>query len=144
MPLKINVGLSRKVGEQHYSSRGGSVHLEAEVEATLVRDPEQLQKRIRYLFRLAEESLTEQLSDAATSSDATQVNGHVERRPATERQLALIGRLAESSEISLEALLTEGFETDACEHLSVSEASRLIDILQAERASKANADNGRF
>ena len=37
MPLKINVGLSRKIGEPNYSSRGGSVHFEAEVEATLVR-----------------------------------------------------------------------------------------------------------
>ena len=118
--------------------------MEAEVEATLVREPEQLQKRIRYLCRLAEESLTEQLADAATGSDATQVNGHVERRPATERQLALIARLAKSSEVSLEALLAEGFDTDACEHLSVSEASHLIDILQAERASETNADNGRF
>ena len=116
MPLKINVGLSRKVGEPNYSSRGGSVHLEAEVEGTLVRGPDELRKRIRYLFRIAEESLTEQLADTTTGSDATQGNGHVERRPATERQLALIERLAKSSEISLEGLLVEGFETDACEH----------------------------
>ena len=57
MPLKINVGLSRKIGEPNYSSRGGSVHFEAEVEGTLVREPEELHKRIRYLFRLAEEAL---------------------------------------------------------------------------------------
>ena len=53
-------------------------------------------------------------------------------------------RLAKSSEVSLDALLAEGYETDACEHLSVSEASRLIDILQAERTLETNADNGRF
>ena len=51
--LKLNVGLSRKVGEPDYGSRGNSVHLELEVESALAGDPEALQEHIRSLFRLA-------------------------------------------------------------------------------------------
>ena len=142
MPLKINVGLSRKLGEPNYSSRGGSVHFEAEVEGTLVREPEELRKRIRYLFRLAEEALAEQLTAATTNVDVALTKGQLERRSVTERQLGLIERLAAQSEISIEALLADVFDTDACEHLSVGEASRLIDIFQAECEPEAPGNNG--
>ncbi len=36
MPMKLNVGLSRKVGEPNYGSRGASVNLELELDAALV------------------------------------------------------------------------------------------------------------
>ena len=39
--LKLNIGLSRKVGEANFGSRGASVNLELEVESGLVRDARQ-------------------------------------------------------------------------------------------------------
>ena len=132
MPLKINVGLSRKIGEPHYSSRGGNVHFEVEVEATLVRDPEELHRRIRYLFSLAEEALQEQLAPAPSQNGASLANGRRESPAATRRQLALILRLAARRGEEVEALLIDVFDIESCEHLSRSEASRLIDILQAK------------
>ena len=131
MPLKINVGLSRKIGEPNYSSRGGNVHFEAEVEATLVRDPEELHQRIRDLFGLAEAALEEQLTPTPLEEATSLANGRLGPPRATPRQLALIQRLAARPDEDLEALLIDVFDTESCEHLSRREASRLIDILQA-------------
>ena len=61
MPMKLNVGLSRKVGEPNYGSRGATVNLELELDSTLVAEPERLQERIRELFGLAKASIEEEL-----------------------------------------------------------------------------------
>ena len=61
MPMKLNVGLSRKVGEPNYGSRGATVNLELELDSTLVAEPERLQERIRELFGLAKASIDEEL-----------------------------------------------------------------------------------
>ena len=62
MPLKLNVGLSRKVGEANYGSRGATVNLEIELESSLVSQPDQLHDRIRQLFRLAKSSVDDELN----------------------------------------------------------------------------------
>lgn len=64
MPLKLNVGLSRKVGEPNYGSRGATVNLELEVDSTLAAEPDRLQDRIRELFGLAKASVDEELRSA--------------------------------------------------------------------------------
>ena len=63
--LKLNVSLNRKVGEANFGSRGASVALETEVESGLLRQPEELQERIRYMFRLAKQSADEELNGQA-------------------------------------------------------------------------------
>ena len=50
MPMTLNVGHSRKVGEPRYSSRGASVNLQIEVEGNLVNEPQRLRESIRKLF----------------------------------------------------------------------------------------------
>jgi hypothetical protein len=39
MPLKLNIGASKKVADQNYGSRGASVNLEIELDASLVTEP---------------------------------------------------------------------------------------------------------
>ena len=46
MPLKLNVGLSRKIGEANYGSRGASVNLEMDLDGNLVGDPTKLRARV--------------------------------------------------------------------------------------------------
>ncbi len=70
MPMKLNVGLSRKVGEANYGSRGASVNLEQEVDATLINEPQRLQERIREMFRLAQEAVDEELQVEPTQPAA--------------------------------------------------------------------------
>lgn len=73
--LKLNVGLSRKIGEANYGSRGASVNLELEVESGLAGDPAALQDRIRSLYRLARAAVDEELGVAAHGTNG-HGNGH--------------------------------------------------------------------
>ena len=59
--IKVSAGLSRKVGEANYSSRGGSVHLEQEFDAGVIHEPGRLRDGIRELFALARQALEEEL-----------------------------------------------------------------------------------
>lgn len=70
MPLKTNVGISRKVADNNYGSRGASVNLEVELDSSLIQEPERLQERIRQVFRLAQQSVDEELARQNTA------NGH--------------------------------------------------------------------
>ena len=77
MPMKLNVGLSRKIGEPNYGSRGATVNLELEVDSTLAAEPDRLHERIRELFGFAKMSIDEELQSAPTqpASDAQRSNG---------------------------------------------------------------------
>ena len=53
MSLKANIGFSRKIGEPHFSSRGASVHLELELDTTLLEQPTRLLEQIHDAIELA-------------------------------------------------------------------------------------------
>tara|TARA_R110002072_G_scaffold289831_2_gene457083 strand:+ start:12851 stop:13354 length:504 start_codon:yes stop_codon:yes gene_type:complete len=79
--MKLNVGLSRKVGEPNYGSRGASVNLELELDNSLVEQPERLRDRIRQLYQLAKASVDEELNGtsqqpAVNNNNGDHNNGH--------------------------------------------------------------------
>lgn len=132
--LKLNIGLSKKVGEPNYGSRGASVNLELEVEAGLVNQPAELQERIRGLFRLARSSVDAELNGSNGAAGAGR-NGHSTQRrsndrPATASQVRAIHAIADRNRTDLVGLLRERFQLDRAEDLSISDASRLIDELK--------------
>jgi hypothetical protein len=61
MPLKTNVGISRKIADNNYGSRGASVNLEVELDTNLIQEPERFQDRIRQVFRLAQQAIDDEL-----------------------------------------------------------------------------------
>ena len=103
--IKLNCGVSRKVGEPNYGSRGASVNVELELESATVQDPKLLHEKIRRLFALAKTSVDEEFGLASTNgtpplsnqpssapapshTDPT-VNGNA-GKPATDGQLRAI------------------------------------------------------
>ena len=79
MPLKTNIGVSRKVADNNYGSRGASVNLEVEMDSTLINEPERFHDRIRQVFRLAQQAIDEELGrqQAGGTNQATNgSNGH--------------------------------------------------------------------
>ena len=62
MPMRLNVGASRKVGEANYGSRDASISIELEFDADLILEPARLQGRVRQLFALARAALGDELN----------------------------------------------------------------------------------
>lgn len=76
MPLKTNIGVSRKVADNNYGSRGASVNLEVELDSTLINDPERFHERIRQVFRLAQQAIDDELNRQQGNATANrQTNG---------------------------------------------------------------------
>lgn len=142
MPLKVNVGLTKKVGEANYGSRGASVNVEMELESTLVTEPGKLQERIRQLFTVVRSSLAEELngnghSKPATNGNGNGTNGHGPtdqngagngqerpRRPATQSQVKALHAITKSKNLNLGDLLRNQFSVRKPEDLSISEPVR--------------------
>lgn len=145
--LKLNVGLSKKIGLPDYGSRGAAVNLELELESSLVGDPDRLKERIRQLFAMAKASVEEEL--AAQSPTGNQANGgnsarngkspcnghtNGDRRDGTRRatssQVRALVAIAERRQLDLEGLLADRYGTRDAAELSITEASSLIDELK--------------
>jgi hypothetical protein len=77
----MNVGVSRKVADNNYGSRGASINLEVELDSSLILEPERFHDRIRQVFRLAQQAIDEELNrqqanDTVTSVTNGATNGH--------------------------------------------------------------------
>lgn len=164
MPLKLNVGLSKKVGVANYGSRGASVCLEIEMDSGAVADPNRLRGHIRRLYELARASIDEELSRPTNgqASNGQASNGQISNgpaaappensqddgvptgaaeyhddagpivRPATTGQVKALWGLAKRQKINLTTLLSDRFQLDRPEHLSLPAASSLIDELTTQ------------
>jgi hypothetical protein len=161
MPMKLNVGLSRKVGEPNYGSRGASVNLELELDASLVEQPERLRDRIRQLYQLANESVDAELNghshapanghsqehgldryrmngnghgyNNASGNGHSQSNGNGPRN-ATTSQVKAIHAIASRNRIDVSRLVQDRFHVQRPDDLSISDASTLIDELKSAQS----------
>jgi hypothetical protein len=124
MPLKLNIALSRKIGEPNYGSRGATVGLEMEVDSSLLDQPRQLHERIARLFRLAKQSVDRELG----TSDRADVEPAV--RPATTGQIRALHAIANRQQLDLAAEIQSRFGVGRPDDLSLDQASQLIDIIK--------------
>jgi hypothetical protein len=150
MPLKLNVGASKKVGESNYGSRGASVNVELELDTGLIAKPQELRERIRELFGVVRSSLVEELNGNGTPRNApadrqqvqngnghatndapAQPNGQGQPRGATQSQVKALFAIAKSRGLNLNELIRDRFRCGKPEQLSIREASQLIDSLKS-------------
>ena len=154
--LKLNVGWSRKLGEQKtFCSKGASVNLELELDSAIVGEPDRLQERIRQMFHLAKDSIDAQLNEptAPSSPHSNNSNNSQSRHsagqksgqrqaantngrrtssppPATDSQVRALHAIANRQGLNLEAALRERFDVDRPEVLTIAEASEMIDEMK--------------
>jgi hypothetical protein len=149
MPLKLNVGLSKKIGLPNYGSVGASCHVELELEQGLLsHDPAGWQHKLEQAFSACREAVNQQLDRESTAPElASQPVGNTGSvttvdnipgdnrlgpslgctRPVTPRQLRAIEGLALRQRLNLLELLESRFGKYHLESLTRSEASRLIE-----------------
>lgn len=150
MPLKLNVGLSKKVGEANFGSRGASVNAELELESALVDDPAKFKDRIRQVFDMIRAAVNEELnghspstnnghggnghqsSPPQSSNGSSNGNGQPKQngqapRPATQSQIKALQAIAKKRNVDLLQLVQERFRAARPEDISIKDASSLID-----------------
>jgi hypothetical protein len=154
MPLRVNVGVSKKVGEANYGSRGASINVEMELDAGLIGEPARLQEEIRRMFATVRTSLAEELNGnghipakpASQESPRTNVekppaggNGQLVRgngavRMATQAQVKAIRGIGRQVGFDL-ASLRQRFGVARPEDLTLKQASALIDELKSAQTA---------
>ena len=134
--LKMNIGLSKKLGEENFGSRGASVNLELELDSNLANEPNKLQEKIRQLFSLVRTSLTEELNGASNGrGHPLPTNGSTPKpqgtfRRATQSQVKALHAIAKDRRLNLATLLNERFAVSRPDDLSIKQASDLIGSLK--------------
>ena len=131
MPLKLNIAVSRKIGQPNYGSRGATVGLEMEVDSNLVEHPRQLRDRIAQLFRLAGQSVDRELG-ARRAAPSERNDGAIGCQPkaATPAQIRAIYAIAKRLNLDLSDELDSRFSANRPDDLLLEEASQLIDAMQ--------------
>jgi hypothetical protein len=156
MPLRLNVGVSKKLGLPAYSSVGASCNLEVELENGLLRDPAGFRDQVQGAFLAAQRAVDDELARLQAGAEPGEIrqafatNGHTNGahptngkpvtrpevhhgrvgKPATTSQVRAIVSIARRQHADLDGLLCDLGVTRA-EELSLAEASRLIDQLKA-------------
>jgi hypothetical protein len=156
MPLRLNVGISKKLGLPAYSSVGASCNLDLELENGVLRDPAGFRDQVRGAFLAAQEAVDDELArlqaggEPIEAREDTVINGHSNGvhagngkpahrleaqhprvgKPATPSQVRAILSIARRQNADLDGLLCDLGVTHP-EELSLAEASRLIDQLKA-------------
>jgi hypothetical protein len=149
--IKLNCGISRKVGEPNYGSRGASVNVELELESSAAQDAGALHEKIRKLFAVAKASVDEELglpgrpagpgTPLPTKPPANgQASGHAAPgangskgtngdRPASESQLRAIRSICGRLGLDADQEASRMCQKPAA-RISLAEASKLIDHLK--------------
>ena len=165
MPMKLNVGLSKKVGLPDYGSLGASCHIEFELNNSLLDGgPSGFQAEAQRAFAACRQAVDDELARHSTHDDGqepeqtpapkngnargaahangTQPAGSPAHR-ASSKQLSYIEQLAgEIRDLGarrLEGLAQQMFNKPLAD-LSSLDASTLIDTLKQVKQGKINLD----
>ncbi len=165
MPMKINVGLTKKVGLPDYGSLGASCNVEFEVELALLADTDGFHRRVEVVFGACRDAVTAELSQhkepngqngktsaaarptngtaAKTTAANGSTNGNGQGHAASERQMAYLRQLAKQVEglglRRLEALSQKMFGKPLAA-ITGFEASSLIDTVKSIKAAQLDLD----
>ncbi len=154
MPLKLSVGLSKKIGQPNYGSLGASCGVEFEIDAAVLHgEPQRFHAHVHEAFVACRQAIDEELSrlhessgdarEAATSGNypramqgpdrSNRGGGRRPSRLATPAQLQALTALADRRGFDLESYVASECGVATSNQLTLAQASRLIDCLRSTR-----------
>src|SRR6476620_12425319 len=85
MPLKLNVGVSRKIGLPHFASVGATCAVEVELEPLVFHAMDKLQERIQEAFSTCRQAVEVEITRHRPSEPlpASSANGEDQAAPST-------------------------------------------------------------
>jgi hypothetical protein len=166
--LKLHAGVSKKVGLPGFSSASASCTIEAELDSSLLQDPEGFQVVVRRAYQSCEQAVQDQIarltsdgtvvaqpqevievrtSPAITGATvnrlpAAQFTNQPSPRPATASQVRALRAIAARRKIDLVGLLRERFGLTTADELGIRQASALIDELKSDEPTTSPGTNG--
>lgn len=148
MPLRLNVGLTQKVGQPNYGSLGASCHVEVELDSHLLKeDFEAFHQQVKNAFNACRRAVQDELkqcsgpdhrqlnSDTTTarsegSRSAQRESSETNQRKATVSQIGALQAMTRRTNVDLGTLLYERFRLTDPTQLNLRQASSLIAELK--------------
>lgn len=151
MTTRLNVGVTRKVGQPNFGSTCATCQLEVEIDNTLMMgDADTLTERIRRTFDICRREVEHELSQQSVMpvKSPETVNGHAvvrngsapskpassRSRPATDAQIRAIHAIASKANVRLASELDAEFGVASPQSLTLQQASKLIEQLKSQLA----------
>ena len=152
MPVRINVGLAKKVGKPNFGSEGATCNVEFELDGGFDNgSTERFQDAVRRAYTACREAVESELTahergansqvggqhhSPTTNRVANQSNSGAQTRGATSSQVRAIHAIANRSGVDLAPLLNR-FNVSRPDDLTIRDASSLIDQLKNPSGSPA-------
>ncbi len=159
MPMKVSIGLSKKVGLPDYGSLGASCNVEVELDGALLQtDVEKFQQHVKRAYQACAQAVNEELARShstngngapPTNGQSTNGNGHTTsngnghptsngngngrsngQRQATQSQIKAIYGIARNQRIDVGQLM-ERYGVKKPDELDLKTASKVIDSLKS-------------
>lgn len=163
MPLKLNVGFSKKLGQPDFGSLGAMCNVEVELESSLIQsDLEGFHRHVRNAFTACRQAVDDELSrhqpgngqpashaehpagstngssngnrNGTGNGNGTSAPAHSTARRATASQVRALHAITKRQQVDLTRLVQERFHVDRPDDLSITDASQLIDELKGTTA----------
>lgn len=154
MPVRINVGLSKKIGQQNFGSLGATCNVEFELDGGYDNgSTERFQDAVRRAYGACRDAVEAELSQhdqgsgaqpevqnrpPQTNRIANHSNSGAQTRGATASQVRAIHAIANRNGVAVAGVLGR-FNVSRPEDLSIRDASALIDQLKNPSGSPAVA-----
>jgi hypothetical protein len=158
MSTKINVGLSRKIGQPNFGSLGASCHIDLEIDTqTASRGPEAIQRQILGAFAVCKQAIDTELAKSESqqavtaaydfqpaeqpsaprrqtyqppASDPSVAMPPRQPRPATAAQIKALHTIASRAGLTLASELQQHCGVNNPQQLTIQQASQMIDHLK--------------